>query len=230
MLEFNIADRVGTIVIRRPEAGNAFTGAMARRLGEYMRQAAEVADIVELTGEGADFTIGRDRKEPKQGTPFDAFQAISETNTAIAAFPGILISKVRGRAMGFGVGLVLRSDLAFAADDARFGLDEVAHGIPPMFIMEAMAGRIAPKRALDAVLSGREFGAAEALDMGVVSQLVPASNLDATVAAFIQALHGKDRRVVRACKQYLRAVGEMPADARSAYALVEQTKFAQSKD
>ena len=230
MLDFTVADRVGSLVIRRPEAGNAFTAAMARQLGDCMKQAAETADILELSGAGADFTIGRDRHEPRQGTPFEAFQPISEGNAAIAAFPGILIAKVRGRAMGFGVGLVLRSDLAFVADDARFGLDEVAHGIPPMFIMEAMAGRVPPKRALDVILSGREFGAPEALNMGIASQVVPASSLDATVAAFIASLRGKDRRVVRACKQYLRAVSAMPAEARPAFALVEQTRFAQSKD
>ena len=229
MLELTVADRVGTLVIRRPEAGNAFTAAMARQLGDCMKEAAQTADILELTGAGDDFTIGRDRHEPRSGTPFDAFQPISESNVAIAAFPGILIAKVKGRALGFGVGLVLRSDLAFVADNARFGLDEVAHGIPPMFIMEAMTGRVPPKRALDIILSGREFGAPEALDMGIASKVVPASALDAAVADFIASLRGKDQHVVRACKKYMRDVGAMPADARHAFALIEQTRFAQSK-
>ena len=229
MLEFKAADRVGEIVIRRPAAGNAFTGEMARQLGEIMRETARNADILTLSGEGDDFSIGRDRHEPKSGAPFDAFRHISAVNDAIAAFPGILISKVRGRAFGFGVGLVMRSDLAFAASDTQFGLDEVAHGIPPMFIMEAMVDHLAPKQALEIILSGRQFGAEEALRMGVVSQLAPAGALDQVVADFVAALRGKDRRVVLACKRYLRAVGKLPADARSAFALVEQTQFAMSK-
>jgi hypothetical protein len=53
----------GTIVIERVSAGNAFTEAMVRQLGEIIRRAAEEADIVTLSGAGADFTIGRDRGE-----------------------------------------------------------------------------------------------------------------------------------------------------------------------
>jgi enoyl-CoA hydratase/carnithine racemase len=53
----------GTIVNERVSAGNAFTEAMVRQLGEIIRRAAEEADIVTLSGAGANFTIGRDRGE-----------------------------------------------------------------------------------------------------------------------------------------------------------------------
>lgn len=229
MLDFRVSDRVGDITIRRPAAGNAVTGEMARQLGEIMLRAAQEADIVTLSGEGSDFTIGRDRHEPKSGAPFDTFRNISAVNQAIAAFPGILITRVRGRAFGLGVGLVMRSDIAIAADDARFTLDEVAHGIPPMFIMEEMVEHLAPKQALDVILSSREFGADAALQMGLVSRVVPASVLDETVNDFVAALSSRDRSVVLACKRYMRSVRKMPAEARAAFALVEQTQFALGK-
>ncbi len=229
MIEFKVEDRIGEIVIKRPEAGNAVTGEMVRKLGDAVLQAAREADIVTLRGEGADFTIGRDRKEPKSGAPFDAFRHISALNQAITAFPGILIAAVRGRAHGLGVGLTLRSDLAFAAAEAEFMLDEVAHGIPPMFIMEQILDHLPSKCALDIILSGRAFGAKEALQAGLLSRVVPAAELDATVKEFVAALRGRDRSVVLACKRYLRTVGKMPADARPAFALVEQTQFAMSK-
>jgi enoyl-CoA hydratase/carnithine racemase len=104
MLKFNVGDRVGTVVIERGSAGNAFTGEMIRQLGEIMHLAAEQADIVTLAGIGADFTVGCDRQEPKSGSPFDAFRNISALNKAIAEFPGVLITGVRGRAFGLGVG------------------------------------------------------------------------------------------------------------------------------
>ncbi len=226
MLEFKVTDRVGAITIRRPAAGNAVTGEMARRFGEFMLQAAEEADIVTLGGEGADFTIGRDRNEPKSGTPFETFRIISAVNRAIATFPGILVARVRGRAFGFGVGLVMRSDVAIASDDAQFALDEVAHGIPPMFIMEEIVEHLPMKQALDIVLSGRQFSAQEALVIGLVSRVVPAAQFDATVDEFVTALRSRDRDVVLACKRYMQEVRKMPAEARSAFALVEQTQFA----
>jgi enoyl-CoA hydratase/carnithine racemase len=229
MLEFSVSDRVGNITVRRPEAGNAFTGEMARKLGEIMRQAAQEADIVTLSGEGSDFTIGRDRHEPKSGTPFDTFSHISAVNQAIAAFPGILITRVRGRSFGLGVGLVMRSDIAIAAEDTRFALDEVAHGIPPMFIMEEMVEHLAPKQALDVILSSREFGAEEALRMGLVSRVVPGAALDQTFSDFVATLRSRDRSVVLACKRYMRSVKKMPVEARPAFALVEQTQFAMGK-
>jgi len=229
MLQFKADGRIGEIVINRPDAGNAFTGEMARQLGEIMREVAQSADVVTIRGEGDDFTIGRDRHEPKSGSPYDAFRQISAANAAIAAFPGIVVSEVRGRAFGFGVGLVMRSDIAFASENAQFRLDEVEHGIPPMFIMEAMAGYLAPKHALEMVLSGRQLGAEEALRIGLVSSVESAA-LDKAVDRFVDTLRRRDRRVVLACKRYLRAAAKLPADARSAFALVEQTEFALSKD
>ena len=108
MLDFKVADRVGEIVIRRPAAGNALTAEMVHQFAELMFKAAENVDILTLSGEGADFTIGRDRHEPRSGAPFDAFSTVSRLNKAITAFPGILIAGVRGRASGLGVGLTMR--------------------------------------------------------------------------------------------------------------------------
>jgi enoyl-CoA hydratase len=229
MIKFTVQDRVGRIVIDRTSAGNAVTGDMVRQLREALENAAEGTDFVTLTGEGSDFTIGRDRHEPKSRSPFDAFANISALNKAIAAYPGVSIAVVRGRAFGLGVGLVMRSDLAIAASDARFALDEVAAGIPPMFIMEAMVDRLPAKRALDLVLTSREFGAAEGQQMGLLSRVVPATQLDAEVAVLIETLRTRDRGVVLACKRYWRSVATMPADARAVHALVEQTQFALSK-
>jgi enoyl-CoA hydratase/carnithine racemase len=229
MIKYEVQDRVGKIVIERASTANAFTAEMIRQLCRTLQSAVEGTDIVTLTGEGADFTVGRDRQESKAGSPFDAFSNISALNKAIGAYPGILIAVVRGRAFGLGVGLVMRSDLAIASDDARFALDEVKLGIPPMFIMEEIGDHLSSKRALDIVLTSREFGADEALHMGLLSRFVPAQQLDAAAGELVETLRGRDRSVILACKRYLRAVAKMPADARAAYALVEQTQFALNK-
>jgi enoyl-CoA hydratase/carnithine racemase len=140
-----------------------------------------------------------------------------------------LIAAVRGRAHGLGVGLVMRSDLALAASDAQFALDEVKLGIPPMFILEEIVDHLPSKRALDLILTSREFGAEEALQMGLLSRVVPADELEAATAALVETLRGRDRSVILVCKRYLRTVKKMPSEARAAYALVEQTQFALSK-
>jgi enoyl-CoA hydratase/carnithine racemase len=226
MIRFKTEGRIGEIVIDRPSAGNAVTGEMARQFEQVVRDAADKSDILVIKGRGEDFTTGRDRHEPKSGTPFDAFRAVSGLNRAITAFPGIVITSVRGRAHGLAVGLIMRSDIAIASENADFGLDEVAHGIPPMFIMEEIVDHLHSKTAFDVVLSGRSFGAQEALQMGLLSRVVEDSELDSTVEELARSLHSRDRRVVLACKRYMRAVRKLPVDARPAFALIEQTEFA----
>ena len=75
MIKFDVADRIGRLVINRPDAGNAFTTDMARQFRLALEAAAEGADIVVMTGEGPNFTVGRDRKEPRSGTPFEAIHS-----------------------------------------------------------------------------------------------------------------------------------------------------------
>ena len=79
------------------------------------------------------------------------------------------------------------------------------------------------------VLSGRQLSAEDAVRIGLLSQAVSTAALEKTVDGFVELLRGRDRRVVLACKRYLRASAKLPADARSAFALVEQTEFALSK-
>jgi enoyl-CoA hydratase/carnithine racemase len=229
MIALELKDRIARILIDRPSEGNAFTGDMVRRLRDALTGVAGAADIVTLTGAGVDFTVGRDRNEPRTGAPFDAFSAISELNEAIAAYPGVFVTVARGRVHGLGVGLILRSDIAFASEDATFALDEVKHGIPPMFIMERILDHLPAKGAMDIILSGREFPATEALQMGLLSRVVPAQQLESAANLFVDALSRSNREVVLACKRYLRATSSMPAESRAAFALVEQTRFAQRK-
>lgn len=227
LIELTIHDRIARLVLQRPTAGNAFTGEMMRQLAGALSRAGTEADILALSAAGDDFSLGRDRQEPKSGSPFDAFTLVTEVNAALASFPGVIVAAVHGRAFGFAVGLVMRSDVAIAADSACFALDEVKLGIPPMFILAEMFEHLPPKAALDVVLSSREFTAAEAREMGLVSRVVPADRLQAASDEFVKELRSRNPAVLLACKRYAGAVRQMPPAARGAYALVEQTRFAE---
>jgi enoyl-CoA hydratase/carnithine racemase len=227
LVDLAIQGRIARLTLQRPAAANAFTTQMmAQFLGAATRASSD-ADILVISAAGEDFTLGRDRNEPRSGTPFEAFKLITDLNAALGAFPGIALTLVRGRAFGFGVGIVMRSDIALAADDARFALDEVKLGIPPMFIMAELLGHLPPKSALDIVLSSREFGAGEAKEMGLVSRVLPAERMQAAAEELVRELASRDPAVLRASKRYLASVRELPPAARGAYALVEQTRFAE---
>jgi enoyl-CoA hydratase/carnithine racemase len=219
---------VATLTFASGKDGNPVSRAILTDLTRALSAVAD-ATVVVIAGDGRDFTIGRDRSEPKLDDPFHNFALVTAVNEALAALPGIVIAAVRGRAHGFGVGLVLRADLAVAAASTHFWLDEVKLGIPPMFIMEQMLRHLPPKQALDIVLTSREFSAAEALSMGLVSRVVEDDALDAEVGALAAELSGRAPDVLMVVKRYLRTVDAMPSDASNAYALLEQTRFALRK-
>lgn len=228
MIGFERSNGVGRLILQRAPSSNAFTSAMLIKTAEILETARNDCTLIVISAEGDDFSLGRDREEPKNpGGPFAAFSEISRINAAFAAFPGIVISAIQGRAFGFGLGLAMRSDIALAADDARFMLDEVSLGFPPMFLMEVILDHLPPKRALDLILTSREFSADEALAAGLVSRLVPAGGLNDALAEYIATLSDRDPDVLKACKHYLAQIRRMPPDAKPAHALVEQTRFAQ---
>ena len=228
MIDLAIENRVARLVLQRPAAANAFTTEMLQQLLAALMRAAGEADILAISAAGADFSLGRDRQDAKAGgAAFEAFKLITDVNAALAGFPGIAACSVQGRAFGFALGMVMRSDIALAAPDARFMLDEVKLGIAPMFILAEISEHLAPKSALDIVLSSREFGAAEAKEMGLVSRVV--NDLQGETENLLKELRARDAQVLKGSKRYFSSVRKLPPEARSAYALVEQTRFAERR-
>lgn len=224
MIDLSIENRVARVVLQRA----SFTGEMLSQLLAALTRAASEADILSISAAGADFSLGRDRQDAKAGPPpFEAFKLITDVNAALSAFPGVAVCSVQGRAYGFALGMIMRSDIALAAHDARFMLDEVKLGIPPMFILAEIGNHLAPKAALDVVLSSREFGAAEAKELGVVSRAV--SDLKGETEHLLKELRSRDAEVLKASKRYFASVMKLPPESRSAYALVEQTRFAERR-
>jgi enoyl-CoA hydratase len=229
MIEVSVAGRGGRVILRRPEEGNRFTAAMVVQLRDKLRELSSSVDVLTLTSDGPDFCRGRDRKEAKGGIPYDSFKLVTELNEAFSEFPGIIVSGVRGRAEGFGVGLVMRSDIAIASEGAKFMLDEVSHGIPPMFIMAAIIDHLQPKRIADLIFTGREVDAAEALEIGFVSRIVSDADVQGAVDNTAADLLSRNGDVLLLCKRYLKEVRTIPASGRLAYALVQQVRAAESK-
>lgn len=230
LIDLKIENRTARLVLQRPSAANAFTTEMMSQFLSALTRAGSEADILLISSSGEDFSLGRDRQEPKgTATPFDAFKLITDINASLADFPGIAVSLVRGRAFGFAVGVIMRSDIAIAAEDARFALDEVKLGIAPMFIMAEILEHLAPKSAADILYSSREFSAAEAREMGLLSRVVPFDRLQASGDELVRELRSRTPAVLLASKRYLRQVQQLPPAARGAYALVEQTRFAEKR-
>lgn len=216
---------VGTVTLNRPEKGNVLDPPAADALTQALRQLAANRDLkaVVLRGAGADFCAGREAPPPggRARTPLEVrevLEGIARANAALQAVPVPTIAAVRGRALGFGCGLVIRSDIVLAAEGARLGFPEIAGDLPPTIILSYL-GRVAPrKKAFELVISGREFGPDEGERLGIVTRVVPADRLDAEVEALAAALAAKPRAVVQTCKEFFRDIQDMSVDEAARHA------------
>ena len=110
--------------------------------------------------------------------------------------------------------MVAASDIAIAADDARFSLPEMAHGIPPTLVISALAG-VQRKAVADLVYSCREIDASSARTIGLVSHVVPATELEAEAEALLVRLRGYDQVAIQTVKRFLDKPARLDPDSLS---------------
>ena len=199
-IRYEVAERILTLTLNRPDKLNAFTAKMMSELIDAFDRADaddEVRAIV-VTGAGRAFCAGADlsagaatfdydkRKDApraEHGSPVRADGSIDYAHPAVRDGGGRLtlrifeclkpvIAAVNGPAVGVGVTMLLAMDLRLASEDARFGFVFARRGIVP----EAASSFFLPKlvgiaRALEWCYSGRVFGAQEAKDGGLVRSL-----------------------------------------------------------
>jgi enoyl-CoA hydratase len=173
--------RVGLITLNRPEALNALNPALLADVlaaATAFDQDAGVGALV-ITGSERAFAAGADVKAMAGRTAAQNLdeQWMSEWDR----FAGLSIPKiaaVRGMALGGGCELAMMCDTIFAADDATFGQPELNLGlIPGLGATQRLTRAVGKARAMDLILTGRSFTAAEASDWGLVSRLAPSSSV-----------------------------------------------------
>jgi enoyl-CoA hydratase/carnithine racemase len=186
-MEFRIQRRDGGIevwTIDGESRRNAISRAMLRELEEHLARAAtdRALRCVVLTGAGDKaFCAGADLKERATMSAEDVHAFHHELRRALRGIeeaPQPFVAALNGAALGGGLELALACDLRIAADGAQLGLPEVSLGIiPGGGGTQRLARLVGVSRAKDLVLTARRVSAAEALAMGLVTQLVPGQRL-----------------------------------------------------
>lgn len=142
-----------------------------------------------------------------------------------------LLAAIHGTAVGGGLELTLHCDLRFAADTAKLGQPEIAIGfIPPIATTQALARLIGRPRAIRYLYDGRMIGAAEALDWGLVDELVPAAELRARVQAYAEELAAKPAQALAAIRRTVTLGGGMSYEEGMALELEQASALAASDD
>ncbi len=212
----SVSGAVATIELCRPDTGNKMISAEVAELGMRVREfgADPAVKIVVLRAMGKAFCLGRDASPgEKDGRAYGVRNAIAEPILSVYAAlrdcPVPVLAVAQGDAHGFGCAMIGGADLTIAADTARFSMPEMNGNLPPTLAISSVLGKVPPKRLMHMVYSRTTVSAAEALTMGLVSEVAPAADLDAAVTATIGRIIDRDRRAICAVKEYMNAAIHM---------------------
>jgi enoyl-CoA hydratase/carnithine racemase len=236
-LEYHDNDTIAVITNDNPEKHNAFDDEMDLRLWDVLAELKSRRDVRAVIGrgEGKSFSSGRDV------TSIGGARAnISHHELMRRGHEGIqqlfdidapVIVAMHGWSMGASFQRALLCDIRIAAEGARFRLPEVGHGVIPD---TGGVGRLfqicGPGVVSDMVLTGRPMEAAEALALGVVSRVVPADQLDATVWEMARKIAAAPMVTVKLARRVIRHLAEPQIRTSMADEMIFQTFLNKSDD
>jgi enoyl-CoA hydratase/carnithine racemase len=182
-LTVRISAGVAVLTLNRPDRLNAYTAEMGRLLGRAYRECDgddRVRAIV-LTGAGSAFCVGAelsDGAEPFAAPRGDESFSASPIQPAAFELRTPVIAAVNGHAIGIGLTMALQADIRILAEDAKYAVVQVRRGVIPDSASHWTLPRlVGVAAAADILLTGRTFGGAEALAMGVATHAVPATGV-----------------------------------------------------
>jgi len=204
---YEVAERICTITLNRPDRLNAWTRQMHLDLKDAMQKAGADEDVraIILTGAGRGFCAGADMgglqaigagasadRSTPAGRDLPGGSTLAEFRMNYSYFPAIpkfIIAAINGPAAGLGFVIPLYADLRFAAESAVFTTAFAQRGL----IAEHGVSWLLPRlvglpAALDLLCSARKFRAPEALSLGLVSRVIPDDKLMAETRAYARLM------------------------------------------
>jgi len=206
-LLIDTTDQVMTITFNRVDKKNSFTTAMYADMADALAN-AQLDDnirVVVFQGHETVFSAGNDIADFLQAPPTALDAPVFRFLRNVSAFTKPVIAAVCGPAVGIGTTLLFHCDLVYAGDNAAFSMPFVNLGVCP----EAASSLLAPQRmgygrAAEALLLGDPFTAEAALEMGLVSRIVPPTEANALAQRQAQRLVTKPSTAVLETKRLMK--------------------------
>ena len=221
------AEAVALLRISRPEARNALNLEVRRLLARHLTELGDDAATraIVLTGNEKSFAAGADIKEMADAGTIEMLQrGVHGLWRTIAACPKPVIAAVNGFALGGGCELAMTCDIIIAGESAKFGQPEVRIGIiPGGGATQRLTRAVGKYKAMRYILGGDAFGAREACDMGLVSEVVPDAEVEARAIALARQIAELPPLAIQLAKEAVLAGMEAPLSA----ALALEAKSAQ---
>jgi trans-feruloyl-CoA hydratase/vanillin synthase len=236
---FTIENRIAWVKFNRPEKRNAMSPALNRRMMEVLETLEFSPDVgvLVLTGEGNSWSAGMDLKEYFRETEAKGLAGTRQAQREsygwwrrLRWYQKPTIAMVNGWCFGGGYGPLFGCDLAFASEDAKFGLSEINWGILPGGGATKVAVELLSFRdAMYHAMTGEPIDGKQAAAWKLVNEAVPAAQLHARVTEVANMLLKKNPVALKATKDAVRRVGEMTYENAEDY-LVRAQEAANSYD
>ncbi len=203
-------ERSGSILsikLNRPAKKNAMTSSMYITIADLLDAAAtdDQVRVVLWHGAGDSFSAGNDLEDFMKNPPGPGESPQARLMRALINFEKPLIAAVQGAAIGGGTTMLAHCDFVYAGESARFQLPFVNLGLVPEFgssyLLPLRFGYPAAARLL---LLGQAFDAAQAAELGLVTQVVPDDKLLVTATEIARTLAGKPPAAVQASKRLIK--------------------------
>ncbi len=226
-IERGVAPGVTLLTFNRPEKRNA----MSPRLHEDMTDALErvrgddESKVLVLTGAGPAFCAGMDlkqffielRNEPNEYDRITRL-AVEWRGRTLRLYPKPTIAMINGFTFGGAFSIVEGCDLAFAAEEAVFGLSEINFGMfPGGAVSKSLARIMRPRDALFFAMTGKTFTGKQAAEIGFINSALPADQLRGYTLEIAGLLATKNEHALRAAKEAYHHSGIMDWDAAMSY-------------
>lgn len=203
---------IATITINRPEVRNAVRPRTYEELTTAMHMAADdpTVGVVVLTGAGDKaFCSGGDIRDQQARVPEVGrkhMRRLFALSSVMRMMDKPIIAKVRGFCVGGGNEINLFCDLTIASEDAKFGQTGPRVGSVPIWgACQLLARYVGERKAREILYTCRLYTAQQAVDMGLINQVVKAEDLDATVDTLCQEILDKSPQSIRIAKLALNA-------------------------
>jgi methylglutaconyl-CoA hydratase len=231
------ANGVRTLTLNRPEKRNALNPELIEELTLALYEAADCnCGVVILTGAGPAFCSGLDLDHlatMSARTPEEHrhdSENVARVLRALYDFPKPIIAAVNGPAVAGGMGLATIPDFTLAVPEAKFGYTEVRIGFVPAIVASFLLRQVGEKHTRDLLLTGRLLKAQEALDLGLVTQIVTADQLMCTAKALAQSLLQNSPQAMQCVKTLLAKHASRRLDVELADAIAANASQRSTED
>ena len=196
LVETSVKDRIGYIVLNRPDKRNALSPEMVSELKLAFKKAEDDVSVkvVVLKANGESFCAGADLGYLQNLQKFSYEENLADSRhlkelfLQIYTLKKVVIAQVQGSALAGGCGLATVCDFVYSVPDAKFGYTEVKIGFIPAIVMVFLLRKIGEARAKELLLSGNLVTADEAKMLGLVNRVIAKEVFEKEVTDFANQL------------------------------------------